>query len=332
VGGSSYNPQTNTIDGGMTSYELLTRWMQLGSFLPWYRNHYDGYTKAFQEPYMYGEPVPTNCREFVVLRYRMIDVYYSAMWESSQNGMPIARALFLNDPADPNSYVYCDTQFFVGNDFLVAPIVTQHDTASPPTPPVRDVYLPAGSQWYAFKNNSYPLDAPVNGGTLIQNWYAPLTGTPLFQVPMYVRAGAILPMRDPGQQSIEPDQAVPITFNVYPGADNSFDLYLDDGISANPAPFRHVRISHTGIAGGQQVRVQRIVDNYTPPETFYYISILGTNPPVSVSAAGQPLQNAGNAGALSESGSNAYYYNAGLKQTFIKIIDTTADITIDAVY
>ena len=149
---------------------------------------------------------------------------------------------------------------------------------------------------------------------------------------MYVRAGSILPMRDPGQQSIEPDQAVPITFNVYPGADNSFDLYLDDGISANPAPFRHVRISHTGIAGGQQVRVQRIVDNYTPPETFYYISILGTNPPVSVSAAGQPLQNAGNAGALSASGSNAYYYNAGLKQTFIKIIDNTADITINAVY
>src|SRR5205085_1162764 len=115
VGGSSYNPQTNTIDGGMTSYELLTRWMQLGSFLPWYRNHYDGYTKAFQEPYMYGEPVPTNCREFVVLRYRMIDVYYSAMWESSQNGMPIARALVINDPADQNSYVYCDTQFSVRN-------------------------------------------------------------------------------------------------------------------------------------------------------------------------------------------------------------------------
>src|SRR5262245_56125815 len=46
---------------GITNYELLTRWMVLGSFLPWFRNHYNGYTKQFQEPWAYGEPVPTNC-------------------------------------------------------------------------------------------------------------------------------------------------------------------------------------------------------------------------------------------------------------------------------
>jgi alpha-glucosidase len=59
--------------------------------------------------------------------------------------MPIARALFLNDPNDIGVYNYLDDQFFVGSDFLVAPILTQHETASPPTAPVRDVYLSAGS-------------------------------------------------------------------------------------------------------------------------------------------------------------------------------------------
>ncbi|HEU4889195.1 MAG TPA: TIM-barrel domain-containing protein, partial [Thermoanaerobaculia bacterium] len=330
--GFSYDPNTQTIVGGITNYELLTRWMQLGSFLPWYRNHYDGYTKQFQEPYRYGDPVPANCRYFIQLRYAMIDVYYSAMWQSSQTGLPIARALFLNDPDDLQAYHNTDTQFFVGNDFLVAPIVTQHDTANPPTPPVRNVYLPAGSQWYAFVNNTQPLGAPVDGGTTITNWYAPLTGDPLFQVPMYVRAGAILPMREPGQQSIEPSRAVPLTFNVYPGADNSFDLYQDDGISANPAPFRHTRISHTGIANGQQVQVQRVTDNYTPPEDFYYVSLLGTNAPSSVTAAGQTLPDVGTPDALTASTANAYYYNAGLKQTFLKIFDTSSDITMEVLF
>ena len=327
-----YDATEQVIVGGITNYELLTRWMQLGSFLPWYRNHYDGYTKEFQEPYRYGDPVPANCRFYVQLRYAMIDVYYSAMWESSQTGMPVARALFLNDPADPQVYANADTQFFVGKDFLVAPIVAQHDTASPPTPPVRNVYLPAGSQWYAFVNNTQPLGAPVNGGTLITNWYAPLTGNPLFQVPMYVRAGAILPMRETGQQYIDPAQSVPITFNIYPGPDDAFDLYLDDGVSANPAPFRHTRISHTGVTNGQQVRVQRIVDDYTPPEPFYYVSLLGTNPPSSVTAAGAALPDAGSPNALAASSANAFYYNASIKQTFVKIFDTSADITLEALF
>ncbi len=178
----------------------------------------------------------------------------------------------------------------------------------------------------------YPLDGPIEGGTLITNWYAPLTGAPLFQVPMYVRAGAILPMRDPVQQYIDPAQPCPITFNIYPGADNSFNLYLDDGLSAAPAPHRLVRISHQGIPGGQQIRVQRLTDQYTPPESFFYVTLLGTNAPVSVMAAGQPLRDAGTPQGLTASSGNAYYYNGTIKQTFLKITDDTADITIEAVY
>src|SRR5258708_29690208 len=105
---------------GVCNYELLTRWMQLGSFLPWYRNHYNGYTKDFQEPYRYGDPVPTNCRKYLELRYRMLQLYYDAMYEWTQTGMPIARAVFLNDPDDTNVYSHLNDQFFVGRDFLVA--------------------------------------------------------------------------------------------------------------------------------------------------------------------------------------------------------------------
>jgi alpha-glucosidase len=326
--------------GGVTNYELLTRWMHLGSFLPWYRNHYDGYTKQFQEPYRYAEPVPTNCRKYVELRYRMLHVYYSAMYEAHTTGMPIARALFLNDPQDPQVYQSptCDTQFFVGPHVLVAPILDPHETAVPATTPLRDVYLPAGSNWYAFMDNQAPLQAPVPGGTLITNYYAPLS-----QVPIYIRAGAILPMRELEQYVGELPEN-PLTINVYPGADSSYQLYQDDGLSTDyeAGKFRLTTISHTGIANGQAIRVQRVVDGYTPPEPFYYIGLPGTEAPgaqavqVTRAQASGPLTvtltNAGGSASLAASPSDAYYYNASIGTTFLKIFDTSADTTATVLF
>lgn len=315
--------------GGITNYELLTRWMQLGSFLPWYRNHYDGYNKQFQEVYQYGEPVPANCRTYVELRYRMLQVYYDAMYEWTQTGMPIARTLFLNDPNDPEVYNHLDDQFFVGHDFMVAPIVTQHETLPTPTPPVRSVYLPAGSQWYAFKDNQYPLDAPVPGGTLIPNWYAGLD-----LVPIYVRAGAILPFRKLEQYVGELAQN-PLTFNVYPGPDSSYLLYQDDGSTTaaqNQGTFRTTRVSHQGIPNGQNVRVQRLVDSYTPPEPYYFIALLGTQHPSSVAIGATQLTDVGGPSRLSQSPTNAYYWNANIEITFVKIFDTQSDLTVTALY
>jgi alpha-glucosidase len=320
---------------GITNYELLTRWMILGSFLPWYRNHYDGYTKQFQEPWAYGEPVPTNCRYFVGLRYRMLHVYYSAMWQATTTGMPIARPLFLNDPDDIEVYNHLDDQFFVGRDFMVAPIITQHETAPPPTPPIRDVYLPSGSDWYAFTDNIQPLGAPVAGGTLVTNWYAPLTNQPpVYLMPIYVRAGAIIPMRELEQYvgQLSPN---PITFNIYPGADNSFDLYQDDGVSNayQTGAYRTTTISHTGISDGQSVRVLRTEDQYTPPETFYFVSLLGTNPPVTVfTAGGAALPNVFTPEALASALANSYYYNESIKTTFVKIFDVAPDITLEVTF
>jgi alpha-glucosidase len=337
--GTTANPvYPSTLGGkvtqGITNYELLTRWMILGSFLPWYRNHYDGYNKQFQEPWAYGEPVPTNCRYFVGLRYRLLHVYYSAMYQAYTTGMPIARALFLNDPGDVEVYNYLDDQFFIGSDILVAPIVTQCETASPPVSPERNVYLPAGSDWYAFTDNITPLGTPVAGGTLVTNWYAPLNNSnPLYLTPIYIRAGAVIPMREL-EQYVDQLNPNPATFNIYPGPDNSTVLYQDDGISNNyqSGVYRTTSISHQGIPNGQSVRVLRTHDNYAPPETFYFVSFLGTNPPVTVTAAGVPLPEVFTPEALAAATANSYYYNAGIKTTFLKIFDTAPDITLEVTF
>ncbi|MBM7116648.1 TIM-barrel domain-containing protein [Archangium primigenium] len=315
------------VEGGVTNYELLTRWMTLGSFLPWYRNHYDGYNKQFQEPYAYGEPVPTHCRKFVELRYRMLQLYYDSMYQATQTGLPIARALFLNDPQDPRVYDYLDQQFFIGRDFLVAPI-TQPGEGAPPVA-TRSVYLPAGSQWYAFKDNQAPLDAPVDGGTLIDNWVAALD-----QVPTYVRAGAILPFREL-EQYVGENPENPLTFNIYPGPDSVYSLYQDDGTTTQAElqqAYRLTEISHTGISGGQIVQVRRVFDQYTPPAKFYYVALVGTRAPSSVTLDDAALADAGDPDSLSSSPGNAYYWNQDIQVTFIKVFDTQPDRSVTAMY
>ncbi|MEE4946589.1 TIM-barrel domain-containing protein [Pseudomonas alliivorans] len=328
IGG--FGPGEGSVGQSMvTNYELFTRWMQLGSFLPWYRNHYDGYVKQFQEPFNYAEPVTSNCRKYIELRYRMLQIYYDALYASTQTGMPVARALFLNDPQDPGVYQHLDDQFFVGRDILVAPILTAHATANPPTTPSRDIYLPNGSQWYAFVDDDDALGAPVEGGTLVTGYYADLD-----RVPVYIRAGAILPMREleqwVGQLAINP-----LTFNIYPGQDSTYSLYLDDGYTTEYATgksYRLTEISHTGIESGQSIRVQRLYDNYAPAEPFYYVTLLGAEAPNAVLCDGTALNDVGTPEALQQSAVDAYYYNSSIKQVFAKLLDTRADVTLQMLF
>jgi alpha-glucosidase len=327
-----------SIVGGITNYELLTRWMQLGAFLPWYRNHYDGYNKQFQEPYAYGEPVPTNCRKYVELRYRMMQVQYDAMYKWTHTGLPIARPLFVNDPQDAGVYGHLNDQFFVGDDFLVAPIITQHITANPPTSPVRGVYLPAGSDWYAFMDNTAPLVAAVPGGTYISNYYADLT-----LVPIYIRAGAILPFSDL-EQWVGQLPENPLTINCYPGPDRwtdsqAYQLYQDDGISTQAASgsYRLSRIYQQTLNNNgsvqRQIRIARVTDAYTPPAPFYYVAILGSISSANqVTRDGTTLPNVGDPDSLEAATADAWYWNQSINIVFVKIFDNRPDTTVVAAY
>jgi alpha-glucosidase len=241
------------------------------------------------------------------------------MFEWTQTGMPICRALFLNDPQDPAALDWVDSEFFVGRDLLVAPILTQGN-------PNRDVYLPRWSDWYAFKDNRAKLDAPVPGGSRF-NYFAPLD-----LVPLYVRAGAILPTRQL-EQYVGQSAQNPLTINIYPGSDSLYKLYQDDGISFDAqsnGTFRLTEISHQGVAGGQRVRVLRTVNKYTPLEKFFFLAFPGTRHPVSVSYGDSALPDVGTPEHLASALVNAYYWNASIEVTFVKIFDTASDATITA--
>jgi len=194
------------ITGGQPAPNLLTRWMTMGAFLPWYRNHYNGYTKAYQEPYNYSQYPHDNstyntdvlpaCKKYIEIRYKLLQLFYDAMYECTQNNLPVCRAMFLNDPQDPtfnpltsvndvlltpynpnqqyeydtnSSYRVAD-QFCVGHDLLVAPVVLERWESSSYSPgktnyyPSRPVYLPQGFNWYDF-NGSFTSPTVSDGSS-----------------------------------------------------------------------------------------------------------------------------------------------------------------------
>ncbi len=298
--------------------ELLIRWMTLGAFLPWYRNHYDSYTKAFQEPFNYADPnfsaapntdVPRICRKYIEIRYQLLQYFYDCMWVSHNTGLPIARPMFLNDPTDTHAHdrMASSTEFGIGENILVAPQVSQGSSTRP-------VYLPAGSLWYPFPEGG-PLTAAIAGG----QYPAPSRPAPIDFVPVFIRAGAIIPMR-PLEQYVGQNPTEPLTFDVYPGPDSIYQLYQDDGLSTDyltKKAYRLTTISQSQSVTAsrlQTVHVQRIVDHFTPPEAFYFIALLATPSPVSVTANDQALPviqanaDADSANQLAASAVNAFYY------------------------
>lgn len=309
--------------------ELLIRWVAAGAFLPWFRNHYmrKG-RKEFQEIFMYEEwfnlyqdgnlPEPRYlyravlpvCKYYIELRYRLLQVFYDAMFENMFNGLPICRPLFLNDPQDKAVYndkiAFLDDQFFLRQDILVAPILDPQSASNGYGK--RDVYLPAGSDWYCFKDSKQPLDEAVDGGTTIRQFDAHLSDKPEhipFTVPVFVRGGAIIP-------TIELEQYVgelnskglpnPITLNIYPGKSHylpdedgsptesgKYTMYLDDGVSRASEPkesglydndelanseYRKVEIKQNKVGSTRLISVERQHDNYTPKEDFFFVAIL----------------------------------------------------------
>lgn len=190
------------------SGELFARWMQLGALMPFSRGHSCADTER-HEPWSFGPEIEEICRTYLDLRYRLLPYLYSLFWESATHGAPVLRPLLYHFPDDPQTYQLHD-QVLLGPSLLAAPIYQ-------PGQVQRAVYLPAG-RWYDWWS-----DALLVGPCEVQ------ADAPLERMPLYVRAGAIIPS---GPQQVYTDQRPldPLTLDLYPG-DGTFTLYEDDGQS-----------------------------------------------------------------------------------------------------
>ncbi len=198
--------------GGDTNGELLARWTQVGAFYPFCRNHAAAGTRS-QEPWTFGHEVEAICRKYISVRYQLLPYLYTLFHEASQTGAPIMRPLMWHYPKDPNTFNLND-QFMLGPDLIVAPVLAPGLTA-------RAVYLPKG-RWYRWHSRG-AVTAPLQGPTHIA------ADAPLDELPIFVRAGAVIPMWPLAQHTGAIDRA-DVTLHIWSG-DGRFDLYEDDGVS-----------------------------------------------------------------------------------------------------
>lgn len=210
--------------------ELQTRWMQWGTFMPLMRNHCS--SPMVSEIYEMGDPGDWAYDAIVsaiALRYRLLPYIYSTLGDCVQHDGSMMRALVMDFKADKKASRLNDEYMF-GRSLLVKPVTdamyTWKDAAkhghliypdvSKAAAPV-SVYLPAGSRWYDFWDNTVS-----DGGRTI------LRPCPIDIMPVYVKAGTILPFGPEVQYSSEKAWDS-LEIRVYPGADGTFTLYEDEG-------------------------------------------------------------------------------------------------------
>ena len=192
---------------GNASPELFVRWLQFAAFTPFFRNHSNLGTRD-QEPWAFGPEIEAIARETLALRYRLLPLLYSLAQRAASEGEPMIRPLLYHYTNDPVA-VACNSQFLLGRDLLIAPVLE-------PGCPARSVYLPT-DLWYDFWTGER-----VTGGRSV------LAETPLDRIPVYVRAGAILPLAAARNSTRDPVDGT-MQLHLWPGAEGALHWYEDDG-------------------------------------------------------------------------------------------------------
>ncbi|PSR36360.1 MAG: alpha-glucosidase [Sulfobacillus thermosulfidooxidans] len=192
------------------SPELYARWIQAGSFFPFARAH-SAIDTARHEPWSFGEEVLDIARRYLQYRYRLLPYWYSLLYQAHQDGSPMMRPTFWVDAAPP--FLTVDDQFLIGNDLLVAPVIEKGANK-------KSVHIPSG-QWYDPWHHQW-----ITGPRHI------IVDAPLAVLPVFLRAGAILPLANIVQSTREwPHHSPwPSVIWIVPGH-GSLNFYGDDGHS-----------------------------------------------------------------------------------------------------
>jgi alpha-D-xyloside xylohydrolase len=203
------------------SNELFTRWFQYGAFCPIFRIHGGGSRELYSDSW-----TPTTKANLLVidkLRYRLMPYVYSLAWMVTNEGYTMMRHLVFDYQEDTNVYGIAD-QFLLGPAFMVGPITEAGATS-------RSMYFPAGT-WVDFWDGS-----AAEGGA------ARDVEAPLSRIPLFVKAGSIVPMGPEIQYATE--SVDPIELRIYPGKDASFVLYEDanDTYAYEEGEYATIRLS-----------------------------------------------------------------------------------------
>ncbi len=213
--------------GENATAELMLRWTQYGALTPFARNHTMAGT-VDQYPWSFGDEIADGVRRAIELRYRLLPYIYTAFVCASETGAPIQRPLIFDYQFDEKAR-NLDDQYLFGRDLLIAPVVEDGQRE-------REVYLPEG-EWFCFNKGKRLL----GGQTIVAN-------APLEYIPMFVRAGAVVPMLAEAPQST--DGLAPTSIELHVFVPNESGQWVsamqeDDGLTYAALNENRVRTEFT---------------------------------------------------------------------------------------
>ncbi len=263
--------------------DLLTKWIEVAAFQPIDRDHSAKGTRL-HEVWVDGPEQEAIRRRFIEERYRLMPYLYTAAEETSRDGLPINRPLFLEFPhatADgaPIDLTTGGAEFMFGGSILVAPNPSPEEIAS------YQIHLPPGTWYDYWTGERYVRTLPATAIDLEQRdkviAQKPLMVTPkLEELPVYVRAGSILPIAPLVQSTAELPQG-PLTLRVYPpqpGEPCAGEVYTDDGHTLNFKQGAYARVKLTCSAtadGSAHVDIAAQEGKWTPWWTSYRVEFVG---------------------------------------------------------
>lgn len=197
---------------GDGSKDLFKRWMEVGVFSPYLRNHKEFYATA-NEPWSYGEEAEAISKTFIGFRYRLMPYLYSKFYEASKTGIPVARSLALDYPFDAKIYdqLY-QYQFLFGDAIMVVPVTTEEKS--------KKLYLPDGS-WYDLHT-----DMLWNGNREIS------MEVPGYTIPLFVKASSLIPVQQL-VQSTRDKTSDTLQIHVFQGTEQNRFLFYEDAGDGN---------------------------------------------------------------------------------------------------
>ncbi|MFD0866150.1 TIM-barrel domain-containing protein, partial [Tessaracoccus lubricantis] len=214
--GNSGQPfATGDVDGIFGgSAESYVRDLQWKAFAPALYSM-SGWSHTDKRPWLYGAEATEINRSYLQLRQQLMPYIYSLSQEAHATGTPVMRHMAIEFPEDLGSYSdEANNQFMLGSDYLVAPVFTAARSRS-------GIYLPAGETWVDYwTGRLYP------GGQVLNNHPAPLD-----RLPVFVRAGAVVPHGIVARNSNLTPENAELTVQVYPSGSSSYTLYEDDKVT-----------------------------------------------------------------------------------------------------
>ena len=300
---------------GSVDPELYTRWVQFGAFSPILRTHTTKNPDSERRPWAYPEPYSAALRSAFQLRYALQPYLYTEGHRTYENGVAFVHPLYYDWPEADEAYT-SQNEYMFGDQIMVAPVVTPSDKTSGLA--TESIWLPKG-EWI-----EWPTGTHFTGPIKVDRSFS------INQVPIYLKAGSIVPMQPPmlytGEKPVDP-----LIVNVWPlepDSHSSYSVYEDSGEAEQyqKGVFTNIPIQAAQMGDTLKVEIGPVQGHFTGMlrRRGYELRLPADWPPASVTVNGVPLRQA----TKSKTG---WHYDGNTLTTFVPVasVSVASKVTIE---